>query len=192
MLLPDTSLIRRALEQLPAACRYHGTRLDSDSPRREACCDTGLPSRLRRDALAALDRFGRDCAHSYPILSARGEPERFGPCDSCGQPYRDIVLHCYHCAGLIPRGGKCPRAACQAKEAEMLAKWRAEYPELFPVVNTVFCPVCKNYAESLEGEPELGPVVLNAVRCTEACAEQHTYRGGCQLAIETREGGSGA
>ncbi len=60
------------------------------------------------------------------------------------------------------------------------------------IVSTAFCPVCKNYAEALKGEPELGPVVLNAVRCSEACAEQHTYRGGCQLAVETREGGSDA
>ncbi|MER8090714.1 hypothetical protein ABTZ57_37975 [Streptomyces sp. NPDC094048] len=48
--------IRRALESLPAQCRYHGDRLDPDhlSWGREACCDTGEPALRRRVALEAL------------------------------------------------------------------------------------------------------------------------------------------
>ncbi|MBT2492349.1 hypothetical protein J7E96_28335 [Streptomyces sp. ISL-96] len=51
--------LRRALEQLPERCRYHGDRLDPDhfSWGREACCDTGTPSLRRRRALAALDQL---------------------------------------------------------------------------------------------------------------------------------------
>ena len=48
--------LRRAVEELPAKCRYH----DDTTPHgtwREACCDTGVPARRRElaeKALAAL------------------------------------------------------------------------------------------------------------------------------------------
>ena len=54
--------LRRAVSSLPAVCRYHGDQLDPDRfgrmTRSEACCDTGVPARRRREAeqaLAALD-----------------------------------------------------------------------------------------------------------------------------------------
>lgn len=51
-------VLRRALESLPATCRYHGDQLDPDRfgrmTRSEACCDTGIPARRRREAENAL------------------------------------------------------------------------------------------------------------------------------------------
>ncbi|MEU6016899.1 hypothetical protein ABZ826_23475 [Streptomyces sp. NPDC047515] len=50
--------LRRAVETLPAKCRYH----DDTTPHgvwREACCDTGVPARRRalaEEALGALDK----------------------------------------------------------------------------------------------------------------------------------------
>ncbi|MEU6229975.1 hypothetical protein [Streptomyces sp. NPDC047042] len=54
----DLATIRAALERLPSRCRYHG---DDTAPppgliRREACCDTGIPTQRRKNALAALER----------------------------------------------------------------------------------------------------------------------------------------
>ena len=48
--------IRRALEQLPSTCRYHGDKtMPADTwPRREACCDTGIPAQRRKEAEAAI------------------------------------------------------------------------------------------------------------------------------------------
>lgn len=51
----DATTIRRALEALPATCRYHGDELEWGL-RREACCDTGKPALLRRKAEDALKR----------------------------------------------------------------------------------------------------------------------------------------
>lgn len=50
--MSDLSAIRRALEKLPATCRYHGDKIDppNDMWRREACCDTGIPAMRRRRA----------------------------------------------------------------------------------------------------------------------------------------------
>ncbi|MCW7941678.1 hypothetical protein AAW14_06445 [Streptomyces hygroscopicus] len=58
--MPDLSAIRRALEKLPATCRYHGEKIDPPEGliRREACCDTGIPAMRRRKAeeqLCALE-----------------------------------------------------------------------------------------------------------------------------------------
>lgn len=51
-------VLRRALEQLPETCRYHGDQLDPDHTRAlyrsEACCDTGIPALRRRRAFEAL------------------------------------------------------------------------------------------------------------------------------------------
>ena len=57
--------IRRALDRLPANCRYHGanTAPDSyhgvntapDSQLREACCDTGVDAQRRKLAMTVLD-----------------------------------------------------------------------------------------------------------------------------------------
>lgn len=50
--MPDLSVIRAALEKLPATCRYHGDKIDPPESliRREACCDTGIPAMRRRKA----------------------------------------------------------------------------------------------------------------------------------------------
>lgn len=50
----DTALIQRALQTIPANCRYHGDKLERENNR--PCCDTGLPSLYRRQAEAALKR----------------------------------------------------------------------------------------------------------------------------------------
>lgn len=55
----DLHTIRAALATIPPACRYHGTKLESTSPYREECCDTGRPSLLLRRALEALERIER-------------------------------------------------------------------------------------------------------------------------------------
>lgn len=53
----DAALIQRALEALPATCRYHGDNLDREARwGGGACCDTGNPSLYRRHAEAALKR----------------------------------------------------------------------------------------------------------------------------------------
>ncbi|MFG2404216.1 hypothetical protein ACGFR8_07730 [Streptomyces brevispora] len=77
--------IREALEQLPEQCRYHRDRLDPDhlSRGREACCDTGVPSRRRRVALDALDGLTAPppdtCPDTGPdTVSARGGALRTG------------------------------------------------------------------------------------------------------------------
>ncbi|MHA6764734.1 hypothetical protein [Streptacidiphilus sp. PAMC 29251] len=57
----DLLTIRSALEKLPATCRYHGERIEPEGSSwvslRESCCDTGLPSVLRRRAMDVLDRI---------------------------------------------------------------------------------------------------------------------------------------
>jgi hypothetical protein len=53
----DLSVIREALEALPAQCRYHGDTTEPPSNnmfRREACCDTGIPAQRRKLAERAL------------------------------------------------------------------------------------------------------------------------------------------
>ena len=54
----DAKAIQEALDALPAICHYHGDKIVRDYGmwRGEACCDTGKPSLLRRDAEAALQR----------------------------------------------------------------------------------------------------------------------------------------
>jgi hypothetical protein len=56
-------VLRAALDSLPQACRYHDDRLDpGDGPAwgsREACCDTGIPARRRREAETALHNLDR-------------------------------------------------------------------------------------------------------------------------------------
>lgn len=52
----DRATIQAALFSLPETCRYHGDQLTSSNARRRACCDTGRPALLRREAEAALDR----------------------------------------------------------------------------------------------------------------------------------------
>ena len=50
--------LRRAVESLPAKCRYHDD-TTSHGCWREACCDTGIPARRRalaEEALTALDK----------------------------------------------------------------------------------------------------------------------------------------
>jgi hypothetical protein len=55
---PGFAIIRKALEELPAQCRYHGdATAPSDRGRlfgREACCDTGVPAQRRKVAEQAL------------------------------------------------------------------------------------------------------------------------------------------
>lgn len=46
---------------------------------------------------------------------------------------------------------------------------------------TLTCPACPAWAEQVDGEPVLAPWLLNVERCTEACAERHTYRQGCGM-----------
>jgi len=48
--------IRHAVTYLPETCRYHGTDLEGDDPRRYlgACCATGEPALARRRAVLAL------------------------------------------------------------------------------------------------------------------------------------------
>jgi hypothetical protein len=54
----DLAAIRKALLTIPRQCRYHGDDLDAPPPfTRQACCEAGYPSRVRREALAALDRL---------------------------------------------------------------------------------------------------------------------------------------
>ena len=50
--MADFSAVWRALEKLPATCRYHGDKIDPPEGllRREACCDTGTPAVRRRKA----------------------------------------------------------------------------------------------------------------------------------------------
>ncbi|MET9304979.1 hypothetical protein ABZX68_06520 [Streptomyces cellulosae] len=55
----DIRAIQDALNHLPIQCRYHGVKTDPPSPRREACCDTGIPARRRQLAQEALDRQRR-------------------------------------------------------------------------------------------------------------------------------------
>jgi len=60
----DEVQIRRALDHLPAVCRYHGTDIEASSPHLNrayngACCATGEPALARRRALAVLDAAGR-------------------------------------------------------------------------------------------------------------------------------------
>lgn len=55
------SALRRAVEELPAKCRYH----DDTTPYgvwREACCDTGVPARRRALAEKALDALTKETA----------------------------------------------------------------------------------------------------------------------------------
>lgn len=54
----DFALIQRALEALPAVCRYHGERFEQDYGMHGtgSCCDTGRPSLYRFHAEAALKR----------------------------------------------------------------------------------------------------------------------------------------
>jgi hypothetical protein len=54
----DAAMIRRALETIPAECRYHGERLEIDYGLHGmgSCCDTGKPSMYRKYAMEALDR----------------------------------------------------------------------------------------------------------------------------------------
>ncbi|WP_030236927.1 hypothetical protein [Streptomyces sp. NRRL S-350] len=93
-------LLRQALGDLPAACRYHGARLDPDrfAWGREACCDTGVPSRRRREAEAALDVLAqavepvRRTGPSAATISARGQDPR--------QPAWDAV---FAMIGTLPR-----------------------------------------------------------------------------------------
>lgn len=51
--------IRRALDELPSTCRYHGDNTAPDRPGwgRDACCDTGTPAQRRKDAEQALDQL---------------------------------------------------------------------------------------------------------------------------------------
>ncbi|MEU9947052.1 hypothetical protein [Streptomyces sp. NPDC047939] len=52
-------VLRRAVETLPAKCRYH----DETHPHgtwREACCDTGIPARRRALAEEALNALTKD------------------------------------------------------------------------------------------------------------------------------------
>jgi hypothetical protein len=56
--MDDVALIRQALAELPAQCRYHG---EHTAPHpglypREACCDTGTPAQRRKLAEQALAR----------------------------------------------------------------------------------------------------------------------------------------
>lgn len=48
----DLATIRRALEMLPATCRYHGGNLERVGPLGSPCCDTGKPALYRRRAEA--------------------------------------------------------------------------------------------------------------------------------------------
>lgn len=51
--------LRRAVEELPATCRYH----DDTTPHgswREACCDTGVPARRRFLAEEALNALTKE------------------------------------------------------------------------------------------------------------------------------------
>jgi hypothetical protein len=51
--------VRRALDSLPARCRYHGEDTDPRRPSygHEACCDTGIPAQRRRLAEQALTQL---------------------------------------------------------------------------------------------------------------------------------------
>lgn len=50
--------LRRALEQLPATCRYHGDQLTAAHySRGEGCCDTGIPALRRWRAAEALEKL---------------------------------------------------------------------------------------------------------------------------------------
>lgn len=55
----DLVIVKKALEQLPGACQYHGSAIVRDYGmwRGEACCETGAPALARRDAEAALARL---------------------------------------------------------------------------------------------------------------------------------------
>lgn len=63
----ERATIQAALMSLPKQCRYHGDNLDSDTPWRQACCDTGRPALLRREAEAVLDRDERRAATQVVI-----------------------------------------------------------------------------------------------------------------------------
>ncbi len=85
--MPDTAAtqIRRALEKLPATCRYHGDNTQPDRPGwgREACCDTGIPAQRRKLAEAALDQLVNELAAQPDTCGASmyalgGDP--VGPC----------------------------------------------------------------------------------------------------------------
>lgn len=54
----DAAMIQRALETIPAECRYHGDRIvvDYGLCGDGSCCDTGRPSMYRRFAEEALKR----------------------------------------------------------------------------------------------------------------------------------------
>lgn len=58
----DARLIQRALEALPAECRYHGENFEQDYGMHGtgSCCDTGKPSLYRHHAEAALKRARGD------------------------------------------------------------------------------------------------------------------------------------
>lgn len=58
----DAALIQRALETIPATCRYHGDNLEQDYGLHGtgSCCDTGRPALYRRHAEAALLRARGD------------------------------------------------------------------------------------------------------------------------------------
>jgi len=59
----DATLIQRALDTIPAECRYHGDNLERDYGMHGtgSCCDTGKPSLYRREAEAALTRACGEC-----------------------------------------------------------------------------------------------------------------------------------
>ena len=54
----EAALIQRALETIPAECRYHGTKFEVDYGMHGvgSCCDTGRPSMYRKAAEGALQR----------------------------------------------------------------------------------------------------------------------------------------
>lgn len=55
----DLTIVRQAIELLPAACQYHGDQLVRDYgwDRGSSCCETGAPALARRQAEAALERL---------------------------------------------------------------------------------------------------------------------------------------
>lgn len=55
----DLKVIRRALDELPTECQYHGSEIVRDYGmwRGQACCDTGKPALARREAEEALRRL---------------------------------------------------------------------------------------------------------------------------------------
>lgn len=133
-----------------------------------------------REYLECSDDDGiRTRGHLLGLLDRSGEPSQVGAdIAAANAPFFAQSLS-VTVSDLQP--GAEP-VVCLHEHAQQTIKTTATAYEQIQVVNTIYCPVCKNYAEQLEGQPFLAPVVLNARRCTQACTEQHTYRTGCLLA----------